>query len=222
MGTGLCRGGATVPAHCRADARRGSRDSPSVSRSVAREDGRRIVEPRGPCLDRVAASSQDESAAYRSVIPTRALSCNSPRRIGPATAAGRPCREVSPISVPRRAPRMSRKDLCQEILKPPAATPSAALAQRSWLCLPPRLQSRAEKDCGDRCPKPVETHWLGRHSPWSAGSMNMPPSYRHPQASGSQSELHPPWSSWGVQGGLPGLRVRFCNAQKTLCLSYRV
>ena len=32
---------------------------------------------------------------------------------------------------------MSRKDLCQEILKPPAATPSAALAQRSWLCLPP-------------------------------------------------------------------------------------
>ena len=29
----------------------------------------------------------------------------------------------SPISVPHRAPRMSRKDLCQEILKHPAATP---------------------------------------------------------------------------------------------------
>jgi len=47
-----------------ADARRGSRDRPSVSRSVARQDSRRIVEPRGSCLDRVAASSSPHCFGY--------------------------------------------------------------------------------------------------------------------------------------------------------------
>jgi hypothetical protein len=83
---------ATVPAHCRADARRGSRDSPSFSRSIAGWDSRRSVEPRGWCLGRVvASSSQDErtSAANRPVIPHGGLSSNPPR-IGPHTAIGRP------------------------------------------------------------------------------------------------------------------------------------
>ncbi len=46
------------------------------------------MEPRGPCLDRVAASSsQDESAVYRSVIPT-GLSYNSPESDLPQPQAG--------------------------------------------------------------------------------------------------------------------------------------
>jgi len=114
--------------------------SPSVSRSVARQDSRRIVEPRGSCLDRVAASSsQDEGTGYRSVI-MGGLSYNFPTPNRTCHAAGRgPCREV-PLSAFLGEPPHEQGPLARRssnIPPPPLCRPGAA----SWLCPSLRLQS---------------------------------------------------------------------------------